>query len=135
MTMAIIEVHRQTGAGKYYSAGHNPLLWVTFGGEVQWLPSHGLPLGLVKSYQGDEEQQVQLVTGDYLVMYTDGITEAMNKDEECFGEDRLAAIAVRAYHEQVEPEVLNEWIMSAVRDWLGDEPSGDDLTLNTMRFG
>ena len=133
MTMAVVEVEPESGACTYYSAGHNPLL-LFHDGKVEWLPSHGLPLGLMQTYMGDSESQFQMSPGDYLVLYTDGITEAMNEEEEVFREERLAAIVERAAAEQITPEELQQWVMAAVRDWLGDAPSNDDLTLNILHY-
>ncbi|MDZ7771152.1 MAG: PP2C family protein-serine/threonine phosphatase [Balneolaceae bacterium] len=76
---------------RYVNAGHNPPVWLRSGaGEVEELSEGGLILGAMPTMQPYEEGRVQLSSGDLLVFYTDGVTEAMNPalDEE-YGEERL----------------------------------------------
>jgi len=66
-----------------------------------------------------------------LVAYTDGVTEARNADDQEFGEERLRAIVnVSA---DVRAQELSERIVQSVREWCGDVPPHDDLTLVVMR--
>jgi len=78
-----------------------------------------------------EQETVQLERGDLLVAYTDGVTEARNADDQEFGEERLRAIVnVSA---DVRAQELSERIVQSVREWCGDVPPHDDLTLVVMR--
>ena len=120
----------ESGVLTYTNAGHNPSLLVREGGEVEQLAAGGMPIGLleVSSY---EKQDVQLMPGDTLVIYTDGITEAENPEEEEYGEERLSAIA-RGNRNKSLPEMA-----AAIQENLDEFASGipyhDDRTLLLAR--
>lgn len=76
------------------NAGHNPALLLRSGGEAVWLRSNGVPLGLIPGAKYGEGELV-MEPGDVLLVYTDGITEAADPDDEEFGEGRLLEAALR----------------------------------------
>lgn len=76
------------------NAGHNPALLLRSGGEAEWLRSNGVPLGLIPGAKYGEGELV-MEPGDVLLVYTDGITEAADPDDEEFGEGRLLEAALR----------------------------------------
>lgn len=78
----------------YASAGHWPPILLRKSGEAVWLKEGEAPLGVFPN-QKYEQASLSLNSGDRLVLYTDGLTEAMNSDEEEFGERRLAALGGR----------------------------------------
>jgi serine phosphatase RsbU (regulator of sigma subunit)/pSer/pThr/pTyr-binding forkhead associated (FHA) protein len=86
-----------TGRLLWTSAGHNPALLLRASGEAEWLRSNGVPLGLLAgaTYR---EGELTMGRGDALVVYTDGITEALDPDDEEFGESRLVEAASRNRH-------------------------------------
>jgi serine phosphatase RsbU (regulator of sigma subunit) len=117
----------------YVNAGHLPPFVVhqTINGvTVQRLETGGPVVGLLPGAPYDSAS-AQLHSGDVLVMYSDGLTEAENGRNEEFGEERLAAILVRARHETA-TEVLQE-ILRAVRDFVGRQPFRDDLTVLVVK--
>lgn len=73
----------------YANAGHLPPLLLRANGECAWLESGGPPLGIVERPRYLEEFTA-LGQGDVLVLYTDGVTEAMNEQEQDYGSERLA---------------------------------------------
>lgn len=80
------------GSGHYISAGHNPAyLFRAASGEVEELPSAGIPLGMF-AFAAYEATELRLNRGDVLVVYSDGLTEAENGAQQEFGEDRLLAL-------------------------------------------
>ena len=79
-----------------------------------------------------DEQTLQLETGDLLVAYSDGVTEARNPDGEEFGEERLLA-CVRA-NRVLAPADLIKCVHDAVYRFSAGTPQGDDLTLLALRF-
>ena len=81
----------ETGAIVYSNAGHNPGIVLRAAGGHELLPAQGTPLGLFpgRSYGS---AALTLAPGDLLVLYTDGVTEAANPDDEEFGLDRLVAL-------------------------------------------
>jgi serine phosphatase RsbU (regulator of sigma subunit) len=83
-----------SGVFRYCNAGHNPGIVLRTGGEVELLGSTGMPLGILPTGiygPGD----VTLEKGDTVVLYTDGLTEAENPDEEEYGEARLADLCAK----------------------------------------
>jgi sigma-B regulation protein RsbU (phosphoserine phosphatase) len=76
-------------------------------------------------------ESMQLESGDALVFYSDGLTEAMNAEDEQFGEDRL----MRAVEEMdgVDATQTREHILSRVRTFLNGTPAQDDMTLVVLR--
>ncbi len=81
----------ETGAIVYSNAGHNPGIVLRAAGGHELLPAQGTPLGLFpgRSYGS---AALTLAPGDLLVLYTDGVTEAANPDDDEFGLDRLVAL-------------------------------------------
>lgn len=78
-----------------------------------------------------EQETIQMQRGDLLVAYTDGVTEARNNDDQEFGEESLQRIIDSSAH--VPAQELSERIVESVREWCGDVPPHDDLTLVVMR--
>ncbi len=78
-----------------------------------------------------EQETIQMERGDLLVAYTDGVTEARNADDQEFGEASLQQIINCSAH--VPAQELSERIVESVREWCGDVPPHDDLTLVVMR--
>jgi sigma-B regulation protein RsbU (phosphoserine phosphatase) len=93
LLMAEIDTaHRQL---RYVNCGHNPALWLRNNGTtVEQMDSSCPPIGLIPSTVSDIACE-NLEDGDVLVLYTDGVTEAMNSHEQEFGIDRLSALVRR----------------------------------------
>ena len=88
-----------------------------------------LPLGVMEGVEY-EQCEVTLQPGDSLTMYTDGINEAMNSDDEEYGID-----AIRKHVEEKDASVqeLGETILSDVRQFIGKSPQYDDMCLVCLR--
>ena len=121
---------------EYVNAGHNPPMVFRACGrqapELIRLVTGGLVIGLLPSC-GYEQGTVTLEKGDLLVAFTDGINEAMNAEEEEWGEERLAE-AVMSGH-ALEPMALIGRVMSAADVFVGSAPQHDDMTLIVARCG
>jgi len=78
-----------------------------------------------------EQQSLQLSKGDVLVAYTDGVTEALTDEDEEFGEDRLRRLVASSL--ELSADELSARIIDSVREWCGDRPLQDDLTLVVMK--
>ncbi|MCB0155128.1 MAG: SpoIIE family protein phosphatase [Anaerolineae bacterium] len=123
----------ETGSGRltYTSAGHNWPLWLPAGRqECQQLHARGILLGVMEEISL-EERTVQVAPGDTLVFYTDGITEAMNSQNELFGEERLRA-AVRSQAGATADQIM-EAIVAAVQEFVGSAPQADDYTIVVVK--
>ena len=97
---------------------------------VQLLKTGGLVIGAVSGSRYETET-LQLLTGDVLVAYTDGVTEAFNAADEEFGEDRLRDVVLASAH--LAPAELAERVVAAVKGWVKDAPQHDDITLVVAR--
>lgn len=115
----------------YASAGHNPPLWLQQStGVLERLESRGILLGAFDAFI-PEEKLCFLQPGDFVVFFTDGITEARNPRDEFFDDERLEAIVTSRNWESAE-ELLSA-IIAAVDDFSEGEPQADDFTLIVMR--
>jgi len=110
---------------RYVNCGHNPPLLLRADGELERLSATATVLGLFENWKCDVEK-VSLRPGDTLVVYTDGITEALNPAEEEFGEGRL--VEILRSHRQAPVKELLALILAAVQEF-GGASQADDLTL------
>ncbi|HSQ93533.1 MAG TPA: PP2C family protein-serine/threonine phosphatase, partial [Methanoregula sp.] len=115
----------------YVNAGHNPPIhFRAADGTLAELAATGIAMGVLDDAEYMQET-VQIVPGDVLVLYTDGITEAENVNLEMFGIERLEKI-IQASGRRSAQELCQE-ILSAVRTFCGDHPQSDDITLMVIR--
>ena len=138
MTYAVVDVRARTMT--YARAGHTPLMYVpgnlAGGRQTQVLVPDGLVLGL-KLDDGAlfdrllEEQTISLATGDLCVFFTDGISEAMNAADDCFGEARLGRILED--HANLPSDELRERVLREVASFVGEAPQHDDMTMILLK--
>lgn len=134
MTAAIVDVDPADGTLRYTSAGHNSLLWIHHG-EIRWLESLGMPLGVMDDGTFPEgEDALRLSSGDLLVLYTDGFVEAMDLVGEAWGDDRFAATIKDAWSTGATSSEIAALTHATVDRWTGGRPHDDDLTLLVMRY-
>ena len=119
-----------TGDLVFANAGHNPPLVMRATGEAEWLEASGCVLGVLPMMKYDESR-TGLDAGDVLVVFSDGVTDALNPQGEEFGEQRLAE-AVRK-HRGESSAVILEGVNQAIADWSAGTPLPDDLTLLVAR--
>ncbi len=116
---------------RYVNAGHNPpLLYRRESGEILPLKGRGIALG-VKHDVHLEERGIDLQTGDLAVLYTDGITEAINEKNEAFGEERLARVIQDNF--LLSAQELIRKIQEEVILFAGTQPQYDDITLLILK--
>ena len=115
----------------YVNACHNPPLLVRGDPPVtQILEGRGIALGVVPVVD-IPATIVQLLPGDLMVMYTDGVTEAFNEEEDYFGEERLIASITRNRSRPVQ-EIM-ALLLDDIRRFCGNAPQSDDITLIVVR--
>jgi sigma-B regulation protein RsbU (phosphoserine phosphatase) len=123
----------ETGRLTYANGGHNPPLIVHSDNSSTLLPpTDGLALGLIPDYEY-QQRTVTVAPGEALVLYTDGVTEAMNADEEEFGVERLQDIFKQSNPH--EAHAITRLIFDAVDTFAGDTPQSDDVTCLTLCRG
>jgi sigma-B regulation protein RsbU (phosphoserine phosphatase) len=122
----------ETGGIAYACAGHNPPLIIRSGGRTKLLePVRSLVAGasdmvVYRSYE------LNLDVGDTLLLYTDGVTEAMNQAQELYAEERLIRDAAGLAHEP--PRDLVEGLIARVRSFADGAPQSDDITMLALTY-
>jgi len=114
----------------YINAGHNNPVLLRATGSIERLASGGLPLG-IQSDAAYETATVTLQPGDWLVIFTDGLVEAINASGEEFDEQRLLPILQSAGN--ATPEQLLRRVMSSLDLFVGNTPQHDDVTSMVIR--
>ena len=140
MTYAVIDLRARTIA--YARAGHTPLIYVPGacgdGGprQVQILVPDGMVVGL-KLDNGEMferhlvEETIPLQPGDLYLLFTDGISEAMNGRDDLFGESRLGRLVET--HAHLPSEELRERVLREIAAFVGDAPQHDDMTMILLK--
>jgi sigma-B regulation protein RsbU (phosphoserine phosphatase) len=114
----------------YINAGHNPGVLLRRGEEVEYLESGGPPVGLLPNAPF-VTNQVELGPGDLVCIYSDGITEAANRDEEEYELERF--VALLREHRASPLEEIADVINRTVTDFAEGLPQGDDQTVILLR--
>lgn len=129
-TSFIVVLDPETGHCRYTNAGHNAAIVARAAGGTETLESSGFPIGLVPGATY-EAQELTLEPGDVLVLYTDGLTEAANADEEEYGIERLAAVCDEYSSEGL--EALLKAMASSLDEFVDGHPYSDDRTVLMVR--
>ena len=115
----------------YVNAGHNPpFLFRKNGKKINELRANGLPLGIVEEQQF-EIHQLDLQQGDTLVLYTDGVTEATNKNLQQYGVNNLRECVLRNF--ETTADTIKESLIRDFRGFIGNYPMADDFTIMVLK--
>ncbi|MGE5399217.1 MAG: SpoIIE family protein phosphatase [Ignavibacteriales bacterium] len=114
----------------YVNAGHNPPLLIR-DGQIRKLTKGGMILGILKTTVPYLSESVELMKDDTIILFTDGITEAMNKQMEEFSDERLEQIAV-GLKGMAAGEILGS-IRTEVEKFVDGANQSDDITLMIIR--
>ena len=126
ITLFIAELDPQTGIINYINAGHNPPLVGRADGKVEQLDSGGFPLGIMP-FADYEVGQLQLAASESLVIYSDGVSEAVNLKDEEFGMERLSQVV--SGNIKSSASGLRDKVESALSAFTQTAPANDDITL------
>ena len=125
-------LNTRTGEVQYSSGGHNSPYIVRANGNVEPLEgTGGIFLGKIDNLEYDVHK-TSLQHGDTLFMYTDGVTEAMNKERNVFADTRLVECLQRSKGQSLE-KMLN-CIYTEVTSFAAGAPQSDDITMMTLRY-
>jgi sigma-B regulation protein RsbU (phosphoserine phosphatase) len=131
VTMFYGLLHPRSGSFTYANAGHNPPLWLNArAGSVQRLLQHGMAVGVIQDLPLSEHA-IHIEPGDVVVLYTDGVTEALNVEGEEYGVERLEQV-LHTHAARTAPEIVAA-IETAVDEFVGNEPPFDDFTLVVLK--
>lgn len=118
----------QSGEIEICNAGHFPPL-VNLNDEVKEIQSTGMPIGLFNNAEYST-LNLKLNEGDTLLLYTDGLTEAFNNNEE-YGIERVSEILLK--NKGAEPKLLVELLVEDVTAFISGAPQSDDLTIMAIK--
>lgn len=131
VTLLYAVYNPDSGRFTYANGGHNPPVVINADGESTQLPlTGGVALGLLPGLEY-EQKSIVLQPGQTVVLYTDGVTEAMNIDQEEFGMERLEQLFMGSA--PANAEEANAKVFEAVNEFAGDAEQSDDITCMTLR--
>ena len=126
VTLFMAELDSRNGSLRYINAGHNPPLIGRSDGSVIQLGSGGFPLGIMPDAEF-ETGETDLGPGESLVIYSDGVSEAVNPLDEEFGLDRLTEVVRRNLNASASG--IRDKIESALSAFTQTAPTNDDITM------
>ncbi|MBN3907922.1 MAG: SpoIIE family protein phosphatase [Nostoc sp. NMS1] len=131
LTLALLDYQ---GGRIRLSGQHEEMLVVRSGGEIERIDTIalGFPLGVIADInQFISQTEVQLQSGDGVVLYTDGITEARNSQREQYGLERLCQIVSQNWHQSAEG--VSQAAIAHLRSHIGEQKIRDDITLLVLK--
>ena len=126
-------LNTNTGRLAYIDAGHNPPLIKQGDGGFAFIPKakKGLPLASMEDFPY-QKNEIYLKPGDRLFLYTDGVTEAQNKEKQLFGDENLIKFAVS--HQKEEPDMFLKELSASLADFQSGCDQFDDITMLLMDY-
>jgi sigma-B regulation protein RsbU (phosphoserine phosphatase) len=132
LTLLIVLVDPVKSRMHFINAGHNPPVLVDGKGIVRMLDqSGGPPVGLFPGLRHSREI-IDVDPGSVLAIYSDGVSEAENAEEEQFDMDRFS-IVLQKLHKQSAKQI-HTGVREALKDFVGDNPANDDSTMMVLKF-
>ena len=129
VTCFICVLDTESGELTYVNAGHNPPAVSRKGGAFQFLECPAdVPFGIMEGMTY-RLQKDRLEQGDRIYLYTDGVTEAFNEDEQMFSDKRLLEALNRKTGLEDDPEAFVSYLYQEVEDFTGNALQSDDITM------
>ncbi|MBZ5535144.1 MAG: serine/threonine-protein phosphatase [Acidobacteriia bacterium] len=124
------ELTPATGEIRYVNAGHNPPFVIRHDQSMERLPATSIPLGINRQ-SSFSDSPAQLASGDRLLLFTDGVTEAFNTEDVEYGETRLTAF-LKARRDLSEDQLIHA-LIADVLSFCGNAKPHDDMTLMNIK--
>jgi len=131
-TAFFAELDSLTGEVVHINAGHNAPILRRASGTIERLEVGGIPLGITEGVPY-EVGRTRLDAGDYLVIFTDGVVEAFNKNDEEYGEQKLLGVVNHAA-DGAPPQLLQS-LLADLDGFVGNTPQHDDMTCLLLKRG
>ncbi len=132
ITFFIMKLDTKTGRFEYVNAGHNPPYWFQVTrNKLEELYRGGIILGFLRNAEY-EMGRGQMQTNDFILMFTDGVTECMNKDDLEFTEERLQAF-IRAEAAKRSCASFNRQLVQRLQKFAGGRAQSDDITILAVK--
>lgn len=130
ITCFFMSLNPETGKIAYANAGHNPPIHIRSDGSIEDLKASGLPLGILpeSSY---EARETTLARGDIILLYSDGITECLNENDELYSEERLIKTLKQVSHLSVQE--ISRAILASLDEFRNNRPFSDDVTFVLLK--
>ena len=122
-TIVLVRYWPSSGKMQLIRAGHLNPLWIVNGNIGDLPPLKGMSLGVIP-HVNYERKEILLSPGESVLLFSDGITEAENEDNELFGNDRLVS-----YIKDIKGPPWGKSLLDAVNTWRGTAEANDDLTI------
>ncbi len=132
VTLIIGILDTRTGRLSYVNGGHNPPIIISANGEVRYKKEISGPMVGVMEGIPYKELSVDLSPGDGILLYTDGVTEAMNPANELFTDERLITTVAELHRES--PRELIDRVMGRVAEHADGAPQSDDIAMLMVRY-
>lgn len=125
-------MNMDSGLLEYANAGHNPPYILRNNSSIHKLKSTGdIILGCFEDHLF-HSKSIQLHPNDSLLLFTDGVTEAFNQDEDDYSEQRLEKLLSDLY--SLDAKGIVNTIANDVNDFAGKVPQSDDITLMSLKY-
>jgi len=136
VTIFLATLDMRDGQVRYASAGHNPPVLMRKGEAPLLLPSRQDPVAGAMPGMTFETDSLRLAPGDALLLYTDGVTEAMNPEEQFFGDARLLKLAgdLAGPSAGLDAKGVCMGLGAAVHDFANGAEQSDDITMLALRY-
>jgi serine phosphatase RsbU (regulator of sigma subunit) len=126
LTMSICYLNSKTGDIECVNAGHNPPLIAHTDKSITKIITGGIPIGMADLGLTYDKKNYTIKQGESLLMFTDGITEAMDLDEEMYDDDRLESFLIK--NDQDPASEFIGKLIGDVENFVGKAPQSDDIT-------
>ncbi|WP_420328577.1 PP2C family protein-serine/threonine phosphatase [Mameliella sp.] len=133
LTMAYVAADLASGRMRMVQAGHSPPLLLRADGSHDFIGNGGLPIGLVDEVSYDQHE-FQLRSGDRLLLYSDGFTEAVMKNGEMLGDDGLVEIFRESARFGSGPDLLEDMFWRLTQQMESAAKLGDDVSAALLEF-
>ncbi|QQS47771.1 MAG: SpoIIE family protein phosphatase [Acidobacteriota bacterium] len=131
VTAILLDFDPQAGRARFVNAGHTDCLLLRDDGEAIWLKATGTPLGLLPDMPY-EERFVEFRPGDLIALFSDGVTEAQDEQENEYGDERIANF-LRPLANEPARAIVNK-VFEEIDRFAGTAPQYDDITLFVIKW-
>jgi len=133
MSAFFLEIYTKSKSLRWVRAGHEPaLVYDCAGNTFSELNGKGIVLGVDDAYQYEEYSRESWNPGDIILIGTDGIHETRNANDQMFGQQRLHEIIQQ--HAGAPAKEINNEVINALREFRGEAPQEDDVTLVVIKL-
>ena len=129
-TLFIGLLNPETNSLQFINSGHNPPIVLRRDGTIKYLEASGIPIGIM-DFDAWKKESIDILAGDCIFIFTDGIPEAVNSNDEQFSDEKLEKLA-KEYSGKT-PEEFTDSIMMEVNNFIGESPRSDDITMIILR--